>query len=450
MTKGTNKIFSYKFFPVGLTLSFIMIIMVLVSINFNWGKKSWNGIIENDAKGYYAYLPAVVIYQDLNFHFFDSIDKKKYYDPNLYYDYRSSYEGKTINKYYCGTAIAEAPFFLIAHLISYVKEGEMDGYARIYPVFISIGALFYLLLGLIFLSKTLRLYSIRERTISFILMVAVFGTNLFYYVESEPGMSHVYSFAFISMFVYFIRSFMIDPAKRKLFIIGFILGMIMLIRPVNGLVIFFIPFLAGSKDQLIAFFKKLVEWKFALLISAFIFALVLSIQFIIYKISTGSFFVYSYGEEGFNFLNPKFLQILFSYKKGLFLYTPVYLISFLGLIFLWHRARYEFFTWLGFFLLITYVFSSWWMWYYGGSFSSRVYVEFIPVFMIVLAIGLHSIKEKWLRFSVNVVLVALVLICQIQIVQYRYYQIHWADMTKERYWDVFLRIDKIHDKKYGL
>ena len=83
----------------------IILIVTVVSSNLNWEKEDWKGIIESDGKGYYAYLPAIFIYQDLNFGFFESIETGKYYDENLYYDYRSSANGKVIDKYYCGTAL---------------------------------------------------------------------------------------------------------------------------------------------------------------------------------------------------------------------------------------------------------------------------------------------------------------------------------------------------------
>ena len=73
--------------------------MTFVSSNLNWGKDHWKGILEADAKGYYAYLPAIFIYHDLNFGFFEKIEKEQYYDKNLYYDYTAGSNGKRINKY---------------------------------------------------------------------------------------------------------------------------------------------------------------------------------------------------------------------------------------------------------------------------------------------------------------------------------------------------------------
>lgn len=432
------------FFPPSyLTIIITIAICLWVSSNINWGKNKWVDIIESDAKGYYAYLPAVFIYHDLNFGFFDYIEKEKYYNPNLFYDYRSGANGKMINKYYCGTALAILPFFFTAHFISPLLNYDADGYSKPYAVMVNCSALCYLLLGLFFLVKFLRLYEMKEWLLSFIVITAVFGTNLFYYSISEPGLSHIYSFSFITMFIYYSKRYFLLPGKKHLVILFALSGMIVLLRPINILIVFFVPFLAGSFNTLKSGFVYLLAKPKIAGFGIIIFTAICFIQLVIYKISTGSFIIYSYGSEKFNFLDPHIIDILFSYKKGLFLYTPVYLVSFAGLYYLWKSSKWEFSCWLGFFFLITYVFSSWWMWFYGGSFSSRVYVEYIGVFMISLAIWLQQIRIKYLRNIFIVFIVFLIGICQVQTYQYRYYLIHWADMTKEKYWDVFLRVDKL-------
>lgn len=421
----------------------IMMIMTIVSSNINWGKDSWISIIEADAKGYYAYLPATFIYHDLNFGFFDEIEKVKYFDENHYYDYRFTVNGKVVDKYYCGTALAVTPFFLMAHGLSYMLNYDTDGYSKLYPIFVNIAALFYLLVGLIFLNSLLSNYNINEWQKALILFAAVFGTNLFYYTIGEPGLSHIYSFAFVTMFLYFSSRYFKTFQKRYIPVLGLILGMITLIRPVNFLVILILPFVAGNFSNLIKGFGEMFRHWLWLMAGFCIFLAILFIQLIIYRISTGSFFVYSYGDEGFNLLRPHIFDILFSYKKGLFLYTLMYLLSLAGGYYLWRTSKYQFFMWFGFFTLITYVLSSWWMWYYGGSFSGRVFVEYIPLFMILLAMALKNIKPGRLKKTFVSIVILLILVCQIQTYQYRYFQIHWSDMTKESYWDVFLRIDKL-------
>ncbi len=181
----------------------IISIVTIVSSNLNWGGNHWEGIIESDGKGYYAYLPAIFIYNDLNFGFFDEIEKQKYYDENLYYDYRAGANGKVISKYFSGTALAELPFFLTAHFLSYLFDYEMDGYSKLYHIFINIAAIFYLLIGILYLNSILKVYNFSEFHRMLTLFATAFGTHLFYYTIGEPGMSHIYSFAFISMFIFY-------------------------------------------------------------------------------------------------------------------------------------------------------------------------------------------------------------------------------------------------------
>jgi hypothetical protein len=420
-----------------------MLMVLAASLNINWGKAHWKGILQSDARGYYAYLPAIFIYQDLNFGFFEKMEEK-YHDPNYYYDYRIWPEGKGSNKYYCGTALAELPFFLTAHLLSRPLGYPADGYSFPYFLFMNLAALFYLLAGLIYLRKILHLLNISERNKSLTLIVAVFGTHLFYYSVIEPGMSHIFSFAFIAMFVFFSMKLFLAPGKRLIILLAALLGILVLIRPVNGLIIFILPFAAGSYSVLRETLLKIFSsYKASLAAGLLLAAAIVSIQLILYKVATGKFFIYSYSEEGFNFSDPHITDILFSYRKGLFLYTPVLLVSMYGLRSLWRHSRFRFYSWLAFFMLITYVFSSWWMWFYGGSFSSRVYVEYIPLFMILLALSLENTGTAKIRRVYIGLLLLLTLFCQVQTYQYRYYQIHWSDTTKELYWKNFLRIDKL-------
>ncbi|MCB7372887.1 hypothetical protein LI003_23625, partial [Bacteroides caccae] len=69
--------------------------------------------------------------------------------------------------------------------------------------------------------------------------------------------------------------------------------------------------------------KQIFEKK-AAIASGLLIALIPAIfQLIIYRWGTGEFIVYSYTKEGFNFLHPEIIKVLFSYEKGLFVYTPI-------------------------------------------------------------------------------------------------------------------------------
>ncbi len=63
--------------PSHITILAIGIVLIFIASNTNWGKDSWKNTIESDAKGYYAYNPAIFIYHDLNFQFFREIEQEK-------------------------------------------------------------------------------------------------------------------------------------------------------------------------------------------------------------------------------------------------------------------------------------------------------------------------------------------------------------------------------------
>ena len=425
------------------TIIIIMLIMTLVSSNLHWSKQdSWKNIIGADAKGYYAYLPAVFVYQDLNFGFFDEIEKVKYFDENGLYEYRAIHNGHYVNKYYVGTAVAELPFFLAGHLLSNPLGFDADGYSKPYIISITIGSLIYLFIGLLYLSSLLKLFEIKKWNNAFVLIAFTFGSNLFCYSIIDIGLSHLYSFTLISFFLYHVKQYFTTFKVNHIYLIALALGLIVLIRPVNGIIILSVPFLAGSKNQLREGFRFLIgKCKFVAILSVILGFSIVSIQFIIYKISTGSFLVYSYGEEGFNFLSPHIIDILFSYRKGLFLYTPIFLISLLGFYFMYRISKFQTIALSFFLIILVYILSSWWNWWYGGSFSSRVFVDFIPFFAILLGTALLSIKRPIPRASLISLLTIIIVLCQIQMFQYRYYFIHYENMNMEKYWDVFLRID---------
>jgi hypothetical protein len=429
-----------------LTIPAILVILIWASVNINSKKDYSKGIIEADGKGYYAYLPAIFIYKDLNFGFFDRIENVEYQNKNLYYNYRYTVEGHVIDKYYAGTALCMSPFFLIGHVITLLSGYPADGYSRYYTLMVNLGAIFYLALSLVFIRKLLLTFNIRISYISMTLLALVFGTNLFYYTVIEFSMSHIYSFAFITIFLYLSKVFFTTYKVRLIVLLGAVLGIIALIRPVNLLILFIIPFIAGNPSNLVGGLKKTIKNYIPLIFSVLLFLLVFGIQFMIYKIQTSHFWVYSYGSESFNFLKPHILKILFSYKKGLFIYTPLLFISLAGGYYLYKTSKYQFVTMFAFLFLITYIFSSWWMWYYGGSFSSRVFIEYYALFAILLALTLENLPSgNWKRIYLSLVFL-LVLICQIQTYQYRYYFIHWSEMNKEKYWEVFLRVDQLIKK----
>jgi hypothetical protein len=157
---------------------------------------------------------------------------------------------------------------------------------------------------------------------------------------------------------------------------------------------------------------------------------------------TGKFLVYSYPGEYFNFSEPKLFKTLLSYQKGLFVYTPVIFIALFGLIVLIIKKQYyQFTSWLLFFFLITYIYASWWVWDFGCSYGHRAYIDFYPIFCILLAILLENVKI-WLRILIVAIALLTIPVNIAQTIQYERYIFHWTYMDKQKYWNVFLRLEE--------
>lgn len=423
----------------------IGVILFFYCWNLYWGGKRWDGFFLSDSGGYYAYLPATFIYHDFSFAFIEGVQQKNF-NNKAGYDFRSNYYGAGIDKWNCGTAVAIMPFFLAAHAITTWSGAVADGYSFWYAWGLNIAAVFYCLVGLLALRKILLRYLKNETLISFVLLLTVFATNLFYYASSEPAMSHVFSFAFINLFVLSAMKVIDAEGRKYIPATGILLGMIVLIRPVNGLVVCIIPFLAGSRDKFFAVIRGLlIEWKTSI-VSLLFFASILFIQLIFYKLETGSWFIYSYGEEKMNLLKPHLIDFLFSYKKGLFVYLPLTFLSMAGLIFLYRKNKWEFCALTIFIFALFYIFSSWWSWWYGGSFGTRPMIEYLFATAILLGIAIENLAPAPKKIFITLCLLC-TLVCLVQTYQYRYYFIHWDKMNKERYWKVFMRVDLIAKKE---
>ncbi len=117
---------------------------------------------------------------------------------------------------------------------------------------------------------------------------------------------------------------------------------------------------------------------------------------------TGSPIFYSYQGEGFPYWNqPKILAVLFDPQNGLFMYSPMVLLMVLGIIVGWKKKKAQFLSVGLIFLLSTYIFASWWAWWFGGAFGARSYVELYALVSIPFAFLIEKIltfKSLTLRY----------------------------------------------------
>lgn len=429
-----------------LLIPVIFLLLTWYASNIYWSSDKWKNVIYSDAKGYYSYLPSLFIYHDLHLGY-DSAINAKYYADHPSSEYRTYAHGHGyITKYWYGVALLESPFFLAGHAAAKISGAPADGFSRPYAIAVNLAGIAYLCLGLVYLRKLLISFKASELQNSFILVCILFGTNLFYYAVAEPGMSHVYSFTAITMFMWYARKYDAVRSARYLMYCAALLGLIIAIRPVNALVVLWLPAVCGTAGGFFSLLKHTFSgWK-QWVPAALVLAIVPGVQLVLFRVSTGHFFFDSYPGENFDFAHPQLLPFLFSYKKGLFVYLPILLLALPGFYGWWKFRPFSAAMLLALFLLLVYVFSSWWCWYYGGSFGIRVMADWMALFALLILFTFRQIPSRPTRFVYGGVLGLLVLFCQFQTLQYRYNVIHWSEMTKEKYWDVFLNTDFLKKK----
>jgi uncharacterized membrane protein YphA (DoxX/SURF4 family) len=409
----------------------------------------WKLIISSDGLGYYAYLPALLIDHDVSYQKVTEKEKKilgyNRYEPG----YLVKQDNRVVDKYFAGEALLLLPFFLFATFISWIGGIEISGYSFFFQLFTGLGALFYLFLGLYYLNKILQHIKIQPILTAVILVAILLGTNLFYYSLWQPCMSHVYSFFAINGTLWYFCRTIQSPRLKNIILAGLFLGLTVLIRPTNGIIILLIPFLFNTSEEARLTSGFLRKSKLPLLLFFVAFMIVISIQFLLWHIQTGRWLIWSYKDEGFLFGHPQIINELFSYRKGLFIYTPLIFLSLLGCFRLLHRNLTRFFSIFLFVVLSTYIISSWWNWYYGDSFGARAFIDYYGIYAIMMAILLSHKETKTGTTLVIIILFPFIALNLFQTWQYTHYIIHPYSMSKVKYQYVFLKADSVYQKCLG-
>lgn len=239
-------------------------------------------------------------------------------------------DGGIVNKTFTGLAVIWLPFFLLAHLIALITGLPADGYSLVYQYAIAFSTLFYLWAGCRVLFNLLRKLGASINTASLITFSIALGTNIIFYAVIEPSMTHIYSFALITFFLWTGYHFFETRKLHWLLALTSIYSLILLIRPTNGLILILLPFISGSYRELKSTFIFIVRKKGWLILVLLVFTLIVCIQPLFYYIQSGKLWIYSYGNEKMQFLDPHFFSILFSYNRGWFVYTPLAFLSMAG------------------------------------------------------------------------------------------------------------------------
>ena len=401
-------------------------------------------ILSWDVFGYYLYLPARFIYHDVGLHDINWVKAivEKYPTSDTLYQISSVPQGGWVIKYCMGLAILNAPAFFIAHSISGLLGYPADGFSLPYQYSFAISGLIFAISGIFMLRKILIEY-FDELTTSIVLVLIVLGTNYFQLTSFDGMLTHNYLFTLYTFIVWFSIKWHRNPKARYAAWLGLFMGLAILTRP-SELVCLIIPLLWGihNKDTFISKWKTIIHyWSHLIWLASALFLAGLP-QLIYWKSVTGHWLYYSYNNpgEGFEFLRPYILQVLFSFRKGWFIYTPLMIVALIGLYFLFKRNRPMFPVILAYFLVNLWVVSSWTCWWYaGGSYSQRA---LLPSY-VLLAFPLGYLvgdARKWrlpYKAGISAILSLLLLLNIFQTWQWAHGIIDKTRMTRAYYFAVF-------------
>lgn len=414
-----------------LAVAAVMLFFALITWRWSWndGPK----IIRSDVEGYYGYLHALFITHDLG-----------HEKANV--TYVNETPDGTLNKYFAGEAVMLLPFFFVAHGVAGMVGAPVDGLSWPYEAGISIAALCYALIGLLAFRRFLLRNGIGDGAVAFTLLLLGFGTQLVQYTAMQPGWSHVYSFALIALFLLVAQGLMKAITVRRCIGIGLLLGLITLVRPVNVLVVLALPVVWGNATA--ATLRGLFSRPLLLFATAACFVLVLSVQGFLWHAQVGYWIADGYKGEGFYWSHPLFSEVLFSVRRGLFVWAPVVLVAACAVLWCWWQDRVRALALSAYWIVNTYVISCWWIWYYGSGWGQRVYVDHYAVLFFPLAILLGRAGARW-RTAFGVLLGMFALFTLAQFYQYNHRLLDEEGMDRKKYAWSFLRFDDAHRDRMG-
>ena len=410
--------------------------------------------IAYDTFGYYLYLPQFFIEGDIALSDPSAAQYAidHYELSHVFYQAHDAENGNLVIQYSSGMALVFLPFFLIGHCFAWMLDYPMDGYSAPYHLALLIGGYFYTIVGLILLRKILR-HFFNPLVSGLTLVVLLLGTNYLNIQTQSIGMPHIYLFAFYSALIYFTIKWHQEQKLKYAIFIGIVLGWMVLIRPTEIFAVF-IPIFWGIYDKVSFKEKFQLLWKNyrMLILCALAAGLMISIQLVYWKHTTGFWVYNSYRNpgEGLNLDHPHLLKFLFSYRKGWLLYTPLMFLPFIAL-FLKTGSRNKWMWPLILFSIFTiYVSSCWSAWWYAASFSQRTMMQSYPLFALGIgALIQYFLNKGKIKLVVFPVIGLFVVLSVFQTWQFMVHILPPDRITKEYYWEVFGQT-KLPDGAYDL
>jgi hypothetical protein len=293
--------------------------------------------------------------------------------------------GRTGNAHPIGPALAWAPFYAVADVVSRATGRPTDGLSPLYLDAVSFGSLLYGWLGLVLLYRAAAREAGRAAALVATLGIA-FGTFIYWYLAFAPTMAHAPSFGAAALFVWLWLK-REPPSPRRALWLGAACGLAALLKWSSALLVLLPAIEAVPR------LKRSAEWR-GLALEALAFAaaatLVFSPQMIVWKLLYGSALTIPQG-EGFVAGAPAWGGVLFSPRHGLFSWSPLLYLGALGLLAWLRRAPWRLLAAFAFGLALARVNAGVADWWAGSAFGARRFDALLPLLGIGLALALAGL-----------------------------------------------------------
>lgn len=336
-----------------------------------------------------------------------------------YWDYMEHLKEKKDDKYISVCSVGTPLIHLPGLFIADIFEGDKTTYNDYFKAYnghtiyeglaILITAYITAILSLILIYKTLRNLGYSERN-SIASVSLAFGSSFaVWYIFLLPMFTHIYEIFCVSLILYLfvkllkeenktfkssqnkyswawgIKNFKLLVSSYEL-LIGFVVGLSILVRPTLapiGLCIFIYLLYKKHYKDILKFITGGIP---------------LGLIWLLYNyISYDTFITSGYSSvrsENFNFSEFNGLNILFSPYRGLFTYSPVFVLGILGLILLLRKQKpVSIISLTGIFSAVL-IYGFWPAWWGGGSYGSRFMMFSVPFFAIGLSEFIKYVRDK--------------------------------------------------------
>ncbi|HKQ87520.1 MAG TPA: glycosyltransferase family 39 protein [Candidatus Acidoferrales bacterium] len=371
----------------------ILILIFLLTLPFV------NPWVRGDGVGYYAFARAPLIQRNLDFRNdwihantsfrmgrFDLSGDSYTIDPNQF-----TSTGHLDNHFSVGPAILWMPFLSVAH--GFVTSADTlgaripeNGFSKPYLVAMALGTAFYGFAALWVSFRLARKLVSEEWAFAGTLGIW-FASSLPVYMYFNPSWSHAQSAFVVALFLWYWLRTLESRSVSQWLVLGLMGGIMMDVYYINCVLVV-LPVAESMAVYVAALRRRSASQAAQMLTHDAVFSGALVLAFlptlITKKIIYGSFLNFGYTEHWY-WNSPAFFKVAFSSDHGFLTWTPVLILSLIGLVVLTLKERKIAFSLLSVFILYVYAMGCYEDWDGISSFGNRFFVSLTPIFVIGLA-----------------------------------------------------------------